>query len=230
MWAVAAMVLVGLFEQRAVPREALLLDPNTYNRLPWYTGMVSSLGVLGWTVAATAAATGARLSLLADRLAAARFLRAGALLSILLLLDDLFQLHVVVSQALGQPKLGFYLAYALLGTAWVVEHRDEALRTRWPMMVAAGVVLAGSATVDQILPRSEAALVVEDALKFLGILAWAQYFVMTTSDIAASIVAIRRSDGPGHRTDGHGASGGPPQQAAAPPVAAAVADRSRGGL
>ena len=35
----------------------------------------------------------------------------------------------------------------------------------------------------------DAALLIEDGLKFLGILAWTQYFAITARDIAASTIA-----------------------------------------
>lgn len=222
IWAIAAALLLGLFEQNAVPPEALLLDPSAYNRLPWYTGLVSNLGILGWTVAATAAATGARLGRLAGRDSATRFLRAGAMLGILLLLDDLFQLHVVVAQQLGIDKASFYGLYGLLGLGWIVEHRAEALRTRWALLIASGLVLGGSGVIDQVLATSATALIMEDALKFLGILAWAQYFVLTTTDIARSIVDQQAADRPVE-------PGSPPSPSPATSAVAAGATAGAGG-
>lgn len=188
LWFAASLLLVALIGQEAIPHEELLLDPHSYSRLPWYTGMVSSFGILGWTTAAVAAAGGAWLARLAGRGAAAEMLRGGSLLSVLLLLDDLFQLHIVITKALDVAKVGFYLVYIGLGAWWAVTNLREVLRTRWPLLFAAGLALAGSALTDQLGPRTEAGLVVEDSLKFLGILAWGQYFVVTGRDIASSIV------------------------------------------
>jgi hypothetical protein len=188
-WTAGSLLLVALAGQDAVPYEDLLLDPNATGRLPWYTGLISSLGVLGWTVAAVAAAAGAWISGQGGREQARQCLGGGALLSVLLLVDDLFQLHVVVSLGLGLSKVWFYGLYLLLGSWWLAHGRREIRRTRWPLLAAAAVALAGSVGVDQLVPPSLPALVAEDSCKFLGILAWGLYFVCTGRDIARSTLA-----------------------------------------
>ncbi len=188
LWLAGSLLLYLLIRQEAVPHEQLLLDPNSYSRLPWYAGMVSNFGILGWTTGAVAAAGGAWISRLGSRSTAAELLRGGSLLSALLLLDDLFQLHVVVTKALSMPKVAFYGVYIGLGAWWALSNRAEVMRTRWQLLVAAGAALAGSAIADQIAPRTGNGLVIEDSLKFLGILAWAQFYVITGRDITRSII------------------------------------------
>ncbi len=188
-WTVALVLITVLVAQNVVPREDLLLDPAHTADLPWYTGLVSNLGILTWAVAAMSAAGAALLSRLAGRDPAATFLRGGATLTALLLFDDLLQLHIIVAKFLGIPKAGFYLMYGVLTAWWVLENRTEVLRTRWAMLVAAGVAFGVSVGIDQIVPfGSSAGLIFEDMAKFLGIAAWATYFAMTARDIAASIV------------------------------------------
>ena len=190
LWLAGSVLLYVLIRQEAIPHEQLLLDPNSYSRLPWYSGMVSNLGILGWTTGAVSAAGGAWIAKLGGRAAAAEMFRGGSLLSVLLLLDDLFQLHVVVTKALDVPKVAFYGVYIALGTWWGLANRAEVMRTRWQLLVAAGAALAGSAIADQLAPQTGNGLVVEDSLKFLGILAWAQFYVITNRDVSRSVVGM----------------------------------------
>ncbi len=189
VWLSGAIVLWALIRQEGIPYADLVLDPAQYGRRPWYTGLVSNLGVLGWTTATVASAMGAAAAHRGGRPGAAQYLRAGASLSGLLLLDDLFQLHIVVPRALGQPKMVFYACYAVLAAWWAVGETKELLRTRWPLLGAAVAALATSVAVDVLADGGEGALVVEDSAKFLGILAWALYFWLTTADIVGSLAA-----------------------------------------
>ena len=55
IWFVGLLLLSALVVQREVPYDQLLLDPNSINNAPWYTGLVSNLGILGWTTATASA-------------------------------------------------------------------------------------------------------------------------------------------------------------------------------
>ncbi len=188
LWAICAVVLGVLVLQDSVPQADLLLDPTTTGRLPWYTGLVSNLGVLAWALATAAAAGGAYISRLGQRDGAMAFLQGGALLSTLLLLDDLFQFHIVVHRTTPLPKTGVYVVYIALTLGWVATHRSEIARTRWQFLAAAGAAFAVSVTIDVATSKTTAALVAEDAAKFLGVMAWAAYFVHTALDIARSLI------------------------------------------
>lgn len=196
VWAVGALVLWSTLRIGSIDDAQLLLDPTSVAGLPWYTGLISNLGVLAWTVAAVSAAAAARIAELGDRRSAARFLRQAAMLGGVLMLDDLFLLHSsVFPQALGVSKRVILLGYAVLTIAWAIANVVEIRRTRWGLLAAAGFAVAISLGVDQIAPVSDTALVAEDSAKFLGVVAWATYFALTARDIAESVVRQRRSGG-----------------------------------
>lgn len=188
LWLLGSAFLVTMVRQNGIPYADLLLDPAQFDRRPWYTGLISNLGVLGWAVAAVAAGGGGWLAGIGGRDQAGQLLRGGSLLSGLLLLDDLFQFHIIVPKTLGAPKMAFYGLYAGLGTAWAYSNRSEFSRTRWHLLVAALLALGGSAFIDFAGDGRSTSLLAEDSAKFLGILAWALYFVLTVGDISRSIV------------------------------------------
>jgi hypothetical protein len=203
IWSAGFLVLVSVALQRRVPYDELLLDPNNLAGVPWYTGLVSNLGILGWTTAAVTAFFGAWIALRGGRRSAARMLVEGAGLATVLLFDDLLQLHVLVEPLLGLPKVTAYALYLILAAHWVATQYAELRRTRYELLLAAGAAFAVSIGFDQVAPPiawlgAEQRLLVEDAAKFLGVLAWAQYFVVTSGRIVTSIVeelrqAARRS-------------------------------------
>jgi len=201
IWMASSLVLVVLVQQDTVPQDQLLLDPYSSYGLPWYTGLVSSLGVLGWTSATVVAACAGWLSRVVERRAASEMFFGGALLSTLLTLDDLFQLHIVVTKHLGIPKVSFYGLYAVLGLAWAIHNLQELRRSPYPVLIAAGSAMVTSVFVDRfgstIGLDATTSLVAEDVAKFLGILAWATFFVSTAKAVGRSIlvsVAQRSAD------------------------------------
>ena len=168
--------------------DQLFLDPAYVNGGAWWTGLVSQLGVLGWTIAVVSAAWAAWIARHTGRSSAARFLARGALASLVLLTDDLFGVHSMfwVLGPLGKP---FGLALVLSPVAaWLWFFRTDILRTRWMLLAGAFLGNALSILGDTLGQGSisDQAVLFEDGPKFLGILAWATYFIASTYDIARS--------------------------------------------
>lgn len=197
IWTMGLVFLVGLALQRRVPYDELLLDPNNVAGVPWYTGLVSSLGILGWTTATVTGFFGAWVAHYGNRPAAARMLVHGAVLSTVLLFDDLLQLHVILKPAVGIPKIAVYVAYLLFALWWVASQWRELRRTRAELLLAAGAAFTVSIGLDQVAGLvpwlgPDQRLLIEDAAKFLGVLAWAQFFTLTSGAIVTSIVTELR--------------------------------------
>jgi len=194
-WGFGMAVVGGVAVQSDDVRTLLFMDPSTSAALPWYTGLVSELGILGWAASATAAAASAFVAVVGRRRGAAWFLVHGCGLGTLLCLDDLFQVHSgPLLDLLGVPKLA--MLGLLVGAVchWAVIHRHELARTRRALLSGAGTAFALSLAVDRIADGRGIALVVEDGAKLLGILAWAAYFLTTGADIVRSVVAEARQD------------------------------------
>ena len=189
-WLVSLLVLAALGIQRSIPLEQLFLDPATVAGAPWYSGVMSSIGILGWTVAVVAGAGGAWVAHQTERPTAAEFLGAGAIASAMLLADDLLLLHSnVIPQVTGAPELVAIGLVVAPAAVWVGHWRREVLRTRWLILAAALLGSTGSVLVDSLWSSTRAtALLAEDGAKFLGIVAWATYFVTTAADITRSTI------------------------------------------
>ncbi len=194
-WMLASVLLVAVATQSGERRAELLLAPVTVGRLPWYTGLVSSLGVLAWAVAATAGFGASGLARMGGRPGAARFLAHAGIYSVVLGLDDLFELHVSVAPDLiGIPKAVVVgvLAGSLLPLLAV--NRREVLRTRTVVLGASLLALLIALVVDAVGQATSRALVVEEGFQFLGIVAWAVWLCLTAADIAVSVLTESRLD------------------------------------
>lgn len=171
----------------------LLVDPAYAAGGLWYDGFISELGILAWSVAAVSAAWGGWLALLHARRGAAAFLRSGAVVSGALLLNDLFDIHAIATRSRAQ-KITAVLAIAVFVLVWVSRSWKEIRRTRHVLLTASLLANALSIAVD-VLARpnmDDRMLIVEDGAKFLGILAWAAYFVVTSAEISRAVLAAAR--------------------------------------
>lgn len=188
VWAAGFAVLAAVAVRGDVGD--LLLDPAYASGGQWYMGAVSQLGVLAWTTGVGAAWGGRWIAGRTGRDGAARFLGAGAGVGAVLLADDLFGVHANVLAYIGVPKHIGEIAVVTPLVVWLLSCRADIARTRWQVLACSLLGLAGSAIVDAALdPRGvDIALLAEDGPKFLGVLAWATYFVLTARDIAASAI------------------------------------------
>ena len=190
LWFAGLLVLLVARFQTVAPLQTLLLDPAHLTGAPWYTGALSNLGIFVWTAGVVFAGCGAWVARRIGRTGAARFLAAGSAATLLLVLDDVFQLHAGVFKGLlGGNKNAAQLLIVLPTLVWAAVFFNDIRRTRSALLLAAFGSLAGSVLVDiGVGLTGETELLVEDGLKFLGILAWTQYFAITSRDIANSAI------------------------------------------
>ena len=188
VWALGFWCLAGVAQSGDVGE--LLLDPTWLGGAAWYAGVISQLGAVAWTVAGVAGLFGAWLARAGGRPEASRFLVVGAVATAVLLADDLFGFHAVALPQIGIPKLIAQLVVVAPAIFWALRYRREILRTRYSVLIASIGANALSLAVDAIVKpgRFDFAVLFEDGPKFLGVLAWATYFAMTSRDIARSVL------------------------------------------
>jgi hypothetical protein len=172
-----------------------LLDPTWIGGAAWYAGVISQLGAIAWTTAGVAALFGGWISRIAGRLDASRFLFAGAAATAVLLADDLFGFHATLLPQLGIPKVVAELVIVSPAAAWVIRYRRDIRRTRYQVLAASVLANFVSGMIDATVGpgRYDFGVLFEDGAKFLGVLAWATYFGMTSRDIARSVVQTTKA-------------------------------------
>ena len=149
--------------------------------LPFYTGAVSTLGLLLWS--ATAAVCFFTYSLLRANPDAplGRYIGIGGGLTMLLLLDDAYLLHEqVFPRYLGVPQSLVVVAYPVLGLLFAWTYRYVLARTHYLLFLLSVTAFAVSIGADfvmyRFLPETGALMLVEDGSKLVGIVGWAVYF------------------------------------------------------
>lgn len=168
----------------------LTRDPTALGGQPFYYGMLSNLGVLGWCVsAAVCFFAAAFLRASAPGSLARSFLVWSGTLSACVMVDDLFLVHDAVGpHHLGIPEEAFYLFYAIFLGAYLLRFRSFLLsRTPYQVLATAFALLAISVLMDMdLLPGGTD---VEDVAKFLGIGAFVHYYVWTAGRLQSSPAA-----------------------------------------
>lgn len=211
LWFGGLLLLVVARVQTVAPLQTLFLDPAHLTGAPWYTGALSNLGIFIWTAGVVFAGSGAWVSKRIGRESAARFLAVGAAATLLLVLDDVFQLHAgLLKGLLGGSKNAAQLLVVFPTLAWAAIYVRDIQRTRSILLLAAFASLGGSVLVDVgVGLTGETELLVEDGLKFLGILAWTQYFAITSRDIANSAIDTALRTTPGSNDESAARDGAP---------------------
>lgn len=147
----------------------------------WWIGFMSQLGIVVWSAAAGVCL----LSALAIRGRGARggpgfglFFSAGVL-SLLLAIDDAIMIHEDMLPPLGVPEEATMGLYMLLLAAILLRYARVLLAHSAVLLAVALGAFAASVVVDLNLLFSLAwdrHILLENSLKFLGIVAWAAYF------------------------------------------------------
>jgi hypothetical protein len=154
-------------------------DPTTILYVNPLIGVLSNLGVLAWCAAAavclftwgvTRRRAGGRLGDL--------FLLIPGLLTVLLTLDDRFEIHeTLFPRYVGGPDDALILVYVVVSIAWVVVYRRRILETEYALLLLALALLAVSVGVDALTEAPYSTrYIIEDGFKFLGAVGWLGYF------------------------------------------------------
>jgi hypothetical protein len=145
------------------------------------TGALSTIGVLVWcTTAAVTLFSGTVMSKRGEKRQAS-FLFCFGLLTLILLLDDLFMFHEdLAPRYLGIPDTITYAVLAGLTAASLIAFRDVIWRSEYLLLILALMYFSFSVVTDAsdgLSVGSDWMYLVEDGAKFLGIVSWAGYFV-----------------------------------------------------
>lgn len=159
----------------------LTRDPLAITDGEFYFGLLSNIGIILWCAAAIICLfTHFILSAVNLGLSQHFFLYAGLLTS-LLLVDDLFMVHEsVFPRYLNINEKAVMALYLLFMGFLLIRYRFKILSTPYLVLMSSLLFLGLSMIVDMaldILPDYQ--YILEDGLKFLGIMGWLYYFTQT---------------------------------------------------
>ena len=156
-------------------------DPLQVVNSPFYTGLVSNIGILFWCAAAVICLYSYSLSLKTTK--DASFLLFSGILTLFLMADDFFLLHeVVYRNYLHIPSKIIFLLYLVTAISLFYSFRYVILKTEYMILFIAILMLSLSGIIDaipqNILPVHH---LFEDGTKFSGIVFWFLYFLRSGS-------------------------------------------------
>ena len=144
-----------------------------------YYGVMSSLGAVGWVLAAGVALFAA-LCLWTRSESATQYLPLafGGALSLALCLDDMLLLHESILPGWGLQQEIVLAAYGLAGLVYAFVQRRILLLRDGTFLLLAYLLFSGSLAIDILLHSTQSLIVAaEDSLKFVGIYAWLAFHV-----------------------------------------------------
>lgn len=163
-------------------------DVTAIGNLPFYAGVVSQLGAMLWSAAlAVCVLTVTLLKSQNQNGRARRFLIQAAILTAVLLLDDIFLFHEDIGpDYFGISEKVIAVFYFLLCLAFLVLNMREILSSEYSILGLALAMFGASMFLDAanldkydeygILFSDQFQIFLEDGFKFVGIATWLLYF------------------------------------------------------
>lgn len=167
----------------------LMRDVTAVARVVPWTGAVSSLGMVIWSAAAALCFFGGAM---ARRLRRSNwlslFLYCSGGVTVLLLLDDLFQIHENAPDLFGFSEDLFLALYVVVIGGYLLTFRRQILQTDYALFILALGIFGLSIIVD-VIPAMELLrevydgldYLLEDGAKLTGITLWLAYFAHTAA-------------------------------------------------
>jgi hypothetical protein len=173
------------------------VDPFLLGHLPFYAGILSTLGNLLWAATAAVCFFTAWLSgTVVKKGHWKRFLLTSGLLTSLLLLDGLFQMHRIFYPKYAHLTTVFvYALYGVLVLGYLGYFQKQICETEFLLLALALIFFILAVVFDtlSILPKGRTAF--SDGLKFFGIVSWFTYFIRTCRVVLRPGRPERTTDG-----------------------------------
>lgn len=161
-----------------IPIEHFFADPAlTLSGHP-FIGMVSHAGIFLWSAVASICLFSSAIIWKTGSAQHVLFLFFSGLVSLALMVDDLFMLHEgILPYQLNISQEFIYIGYLIPFVGYLWYFRKEIFKSEFQILGAAIFLLSLSVIGDMVLPQEGIAYVIEDGFKIFGIATWFVYFV-----------------------------------------------------
>lgn len=187
------LVIISISYFTGIPIEIFTRDPaviaTSETIIPFiddyhnpFLGIISQIGILFWCISAS-------LCLFCSVIIVqkksswynyAYFLRFFGLITLILLLDDLFLLHEsIFPQILKTPEELIYFCYVVTVIIGLIKYKKIILQTNWIVFLLSLIFFSFSMIIDKINFFTYSVgltILLEDGFKLLGIVSWLCYF------------------------------------------------------
>jgi hypothetical protein len=182
------LILFGLLLSVAIIGEYFQVPVSKFTRDPThilnghpFIGVISNIGILFWCSAAAICFFCSAIRWMNKKTMNSKFLLFSGLITLLLLLDDLFMLHeAIIPKYLHVPEIAVYSGYLALILIYLLKFREDILKAEYTLLLIALGFFALSMISDVFLHHSDFECLVEDGFKLFGIVTWFLFFIRTS--------------------------------------------------
>lgn len=177
---------------KGIPGATFMRDPVQVMGAPFYTGLVSNVGILIWCAGAVMALfAGATSPRTPERRELRRFLLWSGGLTVGVMIDDLFILHdKILPDIFHTYEQVFYFVYLPAAAAYIIRFRRLIFGPDLSLLILAAVFMGISLVMDQctmfeeifgrmIIPEN---FLIEDGAKLLSQVTWMGYLARRSAD------------------------------------------------
>lgn len=173
-----SVAIIG--DQFHVPVSKFTRDPTHILHGHPFTGIISNIGILFWCSTAAICFFSSAIHWVNKNLMNAIFLLCSGLITLLLLLDDLFMFHeIIIPRYFHLPEIAIYFGYLTLISIYLLKFRENIMKAEYTLLFIALGFFALSIISDVFLHYEELECLVEDGCKLFGIITWFLFFIRT---------------------------------------------------
>jgi hypothetical protein len=171
--------------ERDIPLESFTKDPTALMKAPFYLGFFSNIGIMIWAATAMICFFVAyRIKEVQESKSKFQFILISACISLLMTLDDLFQLHeFVFPNYFSITDNMVYLTYINIYVIYFIRFRKLLLNSDYLVLGLAFFFLGLSTIIDLLPLPIPKDTFLEDAIKLFGVTTWFIYFFRTGNEI-----------------------------------------------
>ncbi|HAD10880.1 MAG TPA: hypothetical protein DCF33_00430 [Saprospirales bacterium] len=186
MTILALLVSIFISTVREIPLDTFTQDPNAKMGAPFYLGLFSNISIIIWSAALTVCFYAASRMVKGVRRLDREFLIVSGLITLMMTLDDLYQVHeFVFPHYFSISENMVYLTYMNIYLIYFIRYRNQLLNSDFIALAIAFFFLGLSTVIDLLPLPIEKDTFLEDAMKLLGAVSWLVYYVRTADELSA---------------------------------------------
>jgi hypothetical protein len=163
-----------------IPIESFTRDPIAVLGGAAYVGFISNVGILFWAFTAAICLFSSIIQKQDNNQATSKFLLYSGLLTMWLLLDDMFGFHdSILPYHLMIPEELVYLIYITIVLVYLAKFKTVILGCEYVIFSIAFCFFALSVLIDLFLEQQGFLSLIEDGFKLFGIVTWFIFFFKT---------------------------------------------------
>ena len=188
IWLITLLsLLLGIYAStvKDIPLESFTKDPTALMNAPFYLGFFSNIGIMIWSGAAMINFFVAyQIKDNPKERENFLFILFSAFITLMMTLDDLFQLHeFVFPNYFSISDNAVYLTYMNIFLLYFIYFRKRLLASEFTVLGLAFFFLGVSTIIDVLPLPIPKDTFLEDAIKLFGIVTWFIYYFRTGNEV-----------------------------------------------